>query len=144
MNSIINLTPVSIGPGLVEPLFENRRILELCQDHVQPFYAAKGERALEWFDAAMGDLPAYAHQAEGAIFLWLWFPDLPISCAELYQRLKQRGVLIVPGHHFFPGLDDDWQHCHECIRVSYAMDDNTVREGIRIIGDEVHRAYAQV
>ena len=47
---------------------------------------------------------------EGAIFLWLWFKDLPITTEQLYQRLKARGVLMVPGHNFFPGLDKPWPH----------------------------------
>jgi len=34
------------------------------------------------------------------MFLWLWFPDLPISSLELYKRLKARGVLVVSGHYF--------------------------------------------
>ena len=39
--------------------------------------------------------PYRVHRPEGAIFLWLWFENLPITSAELYQRLKNRGVLIV-------------------------------------------------
>jgi alanine-alpha-ketoisovalerate/valine-pyruvate aminotransferase len=32
-------------------------------------------------------------------------------------------------------------HRHECIRVSYAMDQATVDEGLRVIADEVARAF---
>jgi valine--pyruvate aminotransferase len=60
----------------------------------------------------------------------------------LYQRLKERGVLVVPGHNFFPGMDASWQHQQECIRVSYAQDGNTVKQGIEIIAEEVAKAYA--
>jgi valine--pyruvate aminotransferase len=59
----------------------------------------------------------------------------------LYERLKQRGVLVIPGQYFFYGLDDaGWQHRNECIRVSYAMDEAFVRDGLRIIAEEVRRA----
>jgi valine--pyruvate aminotransferase len=35
-------------------------------------------------------------------------------------RLKAKGVLIIPGHLFFPGQESvDWAHKHECIRMSY-------------------------
>ena len=61
----------------------------------------------------------------------------------LYQRLKRRGVLVVPGHNFFIGMDDDWAHKHECIRVSYAQDAGMVERGVKIIAEEVARAYAQ-
>ena len=80
----------------------------------------------------------YIHKAEGAIFLWLWFPGLPVTSQELYRRLKQRGVLIIPGQYFFPGLDDDpWPHKQECIRMTYSMDDDVVRDGIKIMAEEV-------
>jgi valine--pyruvate aminotransferase len=94
------------------------------------------------FDVALHGLPYRIHQPEGAIFLWLWFEGMPISSDELYQRLKRRGVYVIAGEHFFPGLEDDWQHRHECIRVSYAQDAGVVERGIGIIAEEVRRAYA--
>ena len=94
-----------------------------------------------WFRKALAGLPFRIHKPEGAIFLWLWFEGLPISSRILYERLKQRGVLIVPGENFFIGLDHDWPHQRECIRVSYAQDPETVRQGVTIIAEEVRRAY---
>ena len=42
------------------------------------------------------------------------------------------------------GIDDDsWRHRDECIRVTFTMPEEAVREGIRIIGEEVARAYGQ-
>jgi len=86
----------------------------------------------------------YIHKAEGAIFLWLWLPDLPISSQELYERLKQRGVLVISGHHFFPGLDEDWDHKHECLRITYSMQEDVVRRGVRIIAEEVRKAFIAI
>jgi len=71
----------------------------------------------------------------------LWFEDLPISSQELYERLKMRGVLVVPGHHCFFGLKEDWPHRHECIRVSYVQDEAQVRRGVAIIAEEVGKAW---
>jgi valine--pyruvate aminotransferase len=63
---------------------------------------------------------------------------MPITSKELYQRLKKREVLVIPGHYFFFGhADPDWGHRDECIRVSYAMDEDVVRDGLRIIAEEV-------
>jgi valine--pyruvate aminotransferase len=82
------------------------------------------------------------HRSEGALFLWLWFPGLPISSAELYQRLKHRQVLVIPGHHFFFGCEtQNWPHSRECIRVSFAMDEATVRDGLSIIAEIVESAF---
>jgi len=47
----------------------------------------------------------------------------------------------VPGQHFFIGMDDNWAHKHECIRVSYAQDAGVVKQGVDIIADEVRKAY---
>ena len=79
------------------------------------------------------------HKPEGAFFLWLWFPNLPITSQQLYERLKQRNVLVVPGQHFFPGLAEPWSHTNECIRVSYAQDGGTVAAGLQAIADEIRR-----
>ena len=95
----------------------------------------------EFFDAR---LPYRVHRSEGAFFLWLWFEDLPITSRELYERLKSRGVLVVPGSYFFFGVDDpQWRHRDECLRVSFTMSDEIVRDGFRIIADEVGKAYQQ-
>ena len=92
---------------------------------------------------ACRDLPLRIHVPEGAFFLWLWFPGLPVSSAELYRRLKTRGVYVISGHHFFPGLDREWTHRDECVRINYAHDPDMVHAGIRLLAAEVARAYAE-
>jgi valine--pyruvate aminotransferase len=91
--------------------------------------------------AACAGLPLRIHRPEGAFFLWLWFPGLPIPSEELYRRLKQRDVLVLSGHHFFPGVAQDDPHQHECLRLSYAQPPESVRAGIAILAEEVRRAY---
>lgn len=142
MNGVISLALGSFGPALMLDLIKSGDVITLSKNTIKPFYAEKARRAVELFHQELGGLDYYIHKAEGAIFLWLWFPGLPVSSEELYRRLKDRGVLIVPGHYFFPGLDEDWQHKRECIRVSYAMDEKVVSEGIKIIAEEVRKAYS--
>ena len=93
------------------------------------------------FQREMGDLDYRIHVPEGAFFLWLWLPGVPIPSMEIYRRLKARGVIVVPGEYSFPGLDEPWPHRQECLRVSYATDPDIVARGIRIIAEEVRRAY---
>jgi len=140
-NTIVSLACGNLGPAIAKELFRTGEILSLTRDHVTPFYQARSRQCVQWFRDALGDLPFHIHKPEGAIFLWLWFDGLPIPSQELYERLKQRGVLIVPGHNFFMGLDDTWTHKHECVRVSYAQDEATVRRGVEIIAEEVALAY---
>jgi valine--pyruvate aminotransferase len=142
-NTIVNLACGNLGPALAKALFDSGEILSLTRDYVTPFYSERSQQAVRLFREQLGDLPYHIHKPEGAIFLWLWFEGLPITSQDLYQRLKARGVLIVPGHNFFVGIDNDWPHQHECIRVSYARDLDTVTRGIGIIAEEVERAYRE-
>jgi len=146
INAIMNLATGSFGAMLAEPLVRSGEILTLSRDVVCPFYKAKMQRAVAAFTGAMDDAPCrwYIHKPEGAMFLWLWFPDLPITSLELYQRLKLRGVLVVSGHYFFPGLPEDgWKHRNECLRVTYSQDDERVAEGLRIIAEEVKAVWVE-
>jgi valine--pyruvate aminotransferase len=140
-NTIVNLACGTLGPALAKALFETGEILSLTRDYVTPFYRERSAQTVEWFRKALEGLPYHIHKPEGAIFLWLWFEGLPISSQELYERLKQRGVLVVPGHNFFVGMDDDWEHKHECLRVSYAQDAGVVQRGVGLIAEEVRAAY---
>ena len=142
-NTVLSLACGNLGPAMASELFNSGEVLTLSDTVVKPFYQRQVADTVAWFKQAMGDLPYRIHKPEGAIFLWLWFEGLPISSQELYQRLKKRGVLIVPGHNFFPGLDQEWQHKNECIRVSYAQDAALVKAGVEMIALEVAKAYAE-
>lgn len=141
MNAVMSLAPNGFGSALAVDAVRTRSILALSEKVIRPHYWRKAQLAVEWMREALQGTDFYIHKPEGAFFLWLWLRDLPISCQELYGRLKHRGVVVVPGHYFFPGLEEEWQHRYECIRVSYATDDSLVQRGIQIIGDEVRRAY---
>jgi valine--pyruvate aminotransferase len=142
-NTIVSLACGNLGPALAKVLFDSGEITSLTRDYVTPFYRERSQQAVQWFRKALGGLPYHIHKPEGAIFLWLWFEGLPISSEELYQRLKRRGVLIVPGHNFFIGIDENWPHRQQCIRVSYAQPGPVVQQGIMIIAEEVSRAYSE-
>ncbi len=75
------------------------------------------------------------HKPEGAIFLWLWFDELPITTMELYDRLKARGVLIVRANASLSSQEDEWDHAHQCLRMNYVQDDEAMQKGIAIIAE---------
>ncbi|PRQ64033.1 valine--pyruvate transaminase [Vibrio sp. V01_P9A10T6] len=143
MNGIISLAPGSIGPAIAHHMIEKGDLLRLSRDVIKLFYQQKSQRAVELLKQAISDPRFRIHKPEGAIFLWLWFDELPITTMELYQRLKARGVLIVPGEYFFIGQQDDWQHAHQCLRMNYVQDDEAMQKGIQIIAQEVALAYQQ-
>ncbi|MDA0135488.1 valine--pyruvate transaminase [Vibrio harveyi] len=143
MNGIISLAPGSVGPALANHIIGKGDLLKLSSEVIKPFYKQKSQRAVELLQEAITDERFRIHKPEGAIFLWLWFDELPITTMELYQRLKARGVLIVPGEYFFIGQKDEWNHAHQCLRMNYVQDDEMMQKGIAIIAEEVEKAYRE-
>ncbi|MGP5104744.1 valine--pyruvate transaminase [Psychrobacter celer] len=142
MNAVVNLSPTRFGAAIATPLVANDRIKQLSDNEIKPFYQKQATLAIKLLKEALGDYPLMIHKPEGAIFFWLWFKDLPITTLELYERLKEKGTLIVPSEYFFPGVDvSDYQHAHECIRMSIAADEQTLTDGIRVIGEVVRELY---
>ena len=141
INAILNLATGSFGSMLANDMVASGEIISLSKDIVCPYYERKAERAVKLLGQGLEGYPYLLHKPEGAMFLWLWLKGLPISNQELYERLKARGVLVVSGHYFFPGIDDDWQHKQECIRITYSQDDDVVKKGLSIIAEEVKKAY---
>ena len=145
MSAIVGLANGNIGQAIMKPLMQTGDVLKLSNEVVRPYYIKKSQQARAWVDEYFdSSLPYRVHLSEGALFLWLWFEDLPITTRELYNRLKKRGVLIVSGHYFFFGVEDEpWKHRDECIRMTFTMDEGQVREGIQIIAEEVLLAYSE-
>ncbi|OZG72487.1 valine--pyruvate transaminase [Hahella sp. CCB-MM4] len=142
VNAIMNLAPGSFGAMLANSMVTSGEILRLSSEVVKPFYQQKAERAFNTLSQHLDGLPFALHEPEGAMFLWLWLRDLPISSKELYQRLKQRGVLVVSGHYFFPGLEGEWEHTRQCLRITYSQDDALVEKGLILMADEIRKVYA--
>ncbi|MGP5221692.1 valine--pyruvate transaminase [Psychrobacter celer] len=142
MNAVVNLSPTRFGASIATPLVENDAIKDLSDNDIKPFYQQQAKTAVTLLKKELGDYPLVIHKPEGAIFLWLWFKDLPITTLELYDILKEKGTLIVPSQYFFPGVDvSDYQHAHECIRMSIAADEDTLAKGIAVIGEVVRGLY---
>jgi valine--pyruvate aminotransferase len=142
LSGIMALSPGGIGPEIVLPLVKTKEIITLSDNVIKPFYQHKAEKAIALLQAKISTPNFKIHKAEGAIFLWLWFKELPITSNELYKMLKKKGLLVVSGHYFFPGLDQDWQHTQECIRLNYAQEDDVVERGITILADTINALYA--
>ncbi len=143
MNTIVGLANGNVGQALVTPLLESGELRRLVTEAIRPFYERKAANARAWVARYFDDaLDYHVHASEGALFLWLWFRGLPVSSEVLYERLKARGVLVVPGRPFAIGCAEAEAHAAECIRVSFAMEDAVVEEGIAMIADEVARIYA--
>lgn len=141
MNSVFTLSPNSMGVAIAHDMVKSGDIIRISNDLVKAHYQEKMELGLAKLHEALDGTDYYIHRPEGAMFFWIWFKDLPITSNELYNRLKDRGVLCVSGHYFFPGIDEDWSHKTECLRITYSQSPEAVEKGIAIIGEEVRKVY---
>lgn len=97
MNGIISLAHGGIGPAMMCEMIKRQDLLRLSETVIKPFYYQRVQETIAIIRRYLPEERCLIHKPEGAIFLWLWFKDLPISTELLYQRLKKRGVLMVPG-----------------------------------------------
>jgi valine--pyruvate aminotransferase len=141
VNAVMSLAPGGLGAAMATDLVRSGQIITLSRNIIKPYYEKKLQTALTRVFQELKGIDFHVHKPEGAFFLWLWFPGLPITNEQLYQRLKKRGVLVIPGHYFFPGLKENWRHKNECIRVNYSQNDQTFAAGVKIIAEEIKRAY---
>jgi valine--pyruvate aminotransferase len=143
MNGIISLSPGGIGPAMMCEMIKRKDLLRLSNEVIKPFYYQRVQETIATLRRYLPPERCLIHKPEGAIFLWLWFKDLPISTELLYQRLKKRGVLMVPGDYFFPGLDKPWPHTHQCMRMNYVPEPVLIEAGVKILAEEVERAWQE-
>jgi len=144
MTAVQSLAVASAGAVLVQPWLESGEIIEISRRFITPFYEEKSRAACQVLKRELDGVPFKIHVPEGAFFLWLWLPELPVTSHELYRRLKAKGVFVMSGHHFFPGLEEPWRHRDECLRLSYSQDDEVVEAGMRIIGEEIRSLYSEL
>lgn len=138
MNASIALANGNFGQAILTPLLKDNSLPNLCQQTILPFYRQRSDYAANLLHHHLGDKIEWSlHSREGAFFLWLWLPKLPITSAELYQRLKARNVLVIPGHYFFYGLDQPWEHSQQCLRLTFSQPEPILNEAIEIIADEL-------
>jgi valine--pyruvate aminotransferase len=129
------------GQAIAAKAISSGKLAYLATNVIRPHYQRKIEVLANTLDAAMPDIPWYLHQGEGAIFAWLWLKDLPMTDWEFYQELKQVGVIVVPGSTFFPGLQEDWRHKQECLRISLTATETEIAEAMKRLAKVAKKVY---
>ncbi len=130
------------GQALAAQAINSGELARLSETVIKPHYQHKAEILTAALDREMpDDVPWYLHKAEGAIFAWLWLNDLPISDKQLYQEIKKEHVIVVPGASFFPGLNEDWPHKQQCLRISLTATEEELQAGAAAIARAVKRVY---
>ena len=75
------------------------------------------------------------------MFAWPWLQDLTVADVDLYERLKQERVIVVPGSFFFLGLDEPWDHKQQCTRISLTATEEEIEQGAATIANVVEQVY---
>ncbi len=132
------------GQAIATRAIESGALANIAETVIRPFYQHKFDVLESTLDAVMPkDLPWFLHRGEGAIFAWLWLRELPVSDWEFYQQLKKVGVIVVPGSSFFPGLEENWEHKHQCLRISLTGTDEEISIGMQRLAKIAQEVYHQ-
>jgi len=146
MTAVTSLSNPGLGQALILPLIKDQSLPDIAHQIIQPYYRQKRDFAIHTLDSLLaGNLDYALHQAEGAFFLWLYLPSLPISSQQLVERLKERGLLAISGHWFFFGNEQLPSHSQKCLRLTYSMPEQEVQKGLVILAEtliELHSSEA--
>ncbi len=137
VNTVISLANGNLGPVLMTSLMQKNELKDICQKTLLPFYRQRRDFAVSCLEQHFAGINYSLHEPEGAFFLWVWFPDLPVTSQALYEKLKAKGVLIMDGSHFFFGLDEGWEHAQQCVRLTYCQSEEVIEQALRIMADEI-------
>ncbi len=133
------------GQAIAAIAINSGALADISTSIIRPFYKNKFSILEATLNQAMPkDLPWFLHRGEGAIFAWLWLQDLPITDWEFYQQLKQVGVIVVPGSTFFPGLQEEWAHKHQCLRISLTATDAEIQTGMQRLAKVTEQVYQKL
>ncbi|MDJ0695836.1 MAG: valine--pyruvate transaminase [Mastigocoleus sp. MO_167.B18] len=134
--------PSRYGQAIAAYAINSGALVEISETVIRPFYLNKFTVLESTLDSAMPDsLPWFLHRGEGAIFAWLWLENLPITDWEFYQRLKEVGVIVVPGSTFFPGLNQEWEHKQQCFRISLTGSDREIATAMERLAQVAQTVY---
>ena len=137
INAIVSLANGNLGQSILLPLLQDDRLMRVGREVVRPFYRQRSDFAVSVLAQSLGEsIPWALHRRDGAFFLWLWLKNLRIPAKELYQRLKQRKVLVIPGHYFSFGVEEPWQQPAQCLRITFSQPEAIVQEGLEILAEE--------
>ena len=143
MSAIVGLSNPNIGQQITLPLIQSGEILRLSREVVRPFYQEKCRLARQAADGGLRRRHRLVHAPQRGRAFPLVLVSRPAD--HLPGTLRTPEKTRSPRHPrpaflLRPRRSRPGAHRHECIRVSYAMDEAVVRDGLRIIAEEVRLA----
>ncbi|MYV45643.1 valine--pyruvate transaminase [Streptomyces sp. SID2888] len=78
------------------------------------------------------------HSGSGGMFSWIWIDHPWFDDIDMYRRLKEKQVFVVPGRYFFvaaPSTDLPDGHATRCLRLSLSAPEKTIVDGVTRLAD---------
>lgn len=91
-----------IGPAMMCEMIKRNDLLRLSETVIKPFYYQRVQETIAIIRRYLPEDRCLIHKPEGAIFLWLWFKDLPITTEQLLsapestRRADGAGAQLLP------------------------------------------------
>ncbi|MCQ2584330.1 MAG: valine--pyruvate transaminase [Treponema sp.] len=145
INAIAALATGSVGQSIAGELIRTGKLIETAKNSVRPFYEKKSLGIQSFIHKYFEGTNYKIHKSEGSIFVWLYLPDLKIGTIEFYNKLKEKGVFVMPGEYFFFGNSPDAEpvekhpHYDKCLRLNYAGPEADVEYGVKLIAEEYRK-----
>lgn len=136
-NTILNLANNNLGPALLGRLIASGDLTAITGQILPEFYRGQRDLLVTLLDQALAGIRYFICEPRGAFFIWLWLPELPISSQELYQLLKQQGLLVMAGEGFFFEWQATWPHARQCLRLTYCQSEAVLTAAVAILAAQV-------
>lgn len=138
------------APQLVQSVLagalESGVIDSMVESTIGPFYAQRRKFVESLLAETLPtDVAWRLHASDGGMFIWIWVDEDWFDDLQMYRLLKERGVFVVPGRHFFTDPEHSTRlgrHSRQCIRVSITPDPATLSAGIEVIAQTLHDLHA--
>ena len=138
-NTILNLANGNAGPALMERLISSGDLQHITHNILPHYYRPQRDRLVQLLDDALTGINYFICEPKGAFFIWLWLPDLPISSRELYEQLKNQGLLVMAGERFFYEWQNTWPHARQCLRLTYCQSEAVLAQAVSVLAAQVRR-----
>ncbi len=130
------LAPMRLGTFLLRDSLLNNELVKISKKYIRPFYQTRRNLAIELLTQSFTKDEIWIHKSQGAFFLWVIFPEIKIHTLKLYEILKEKGVIVVPGiYYYFNNSQKDFRE--KSIRISFSQDPATIQKGLQILVETV-------
>jgi valine--pyruvate aminotransferase len=143
-NSVLHAPRLS--QAAVALALRSGRLDEVTRGVISPYYRHKKQFMDDLLTERLpSDIAWRTHSGAGGMFSWVWVDHPWFDDAELYRRLKEKRVFVVPGRHFFVDASSDPLrngHATRCFRMSLSAPEKVIIDGVDRVADTLREMRA--